>query len=380
MKAGVFHWAFDFFGGGEKVAMDIARALGLKEVFTFFSSAEKDGIKAVDISYLLPRWARIVGKITKRKRAVEYWIWEMINPKDLGDFDVVITSGVTPRAMIVQEDVMHVNYCHSVPRWLFDLWHYRWNNVKKSAWVFTFASLLRAMDVIVDSRVDYYFVNSELIQRRLWHYLKRDSVILYPSIDVSKYKNADSENYILHMGRFDVEKQIMPVVKACEMLNAKLVLTGGKGTDKSTYEYVLKRRSNLIDYRGFVSEKEKIDLLAHCKAVIYNPLNEDFGIIPLEALASGKPVIVNNTGFPPVLLSKTGVIEEKDGIKICRGGIITFSSAEGIAKAISALNSIEWDAKEMRMFAERFDFSEFKKKLKEQLEIWWRDFNEADLR
>jgi len=377
MKVGVFHWAFDFFGGGEKVAMDIARALGLKEVFTLFSCAEKDGIKAVDISYLLPRWARLVGKITKNKRALEYWIWEMIDPKDLGDFDVVITSGVTPRAMIVQENVMHVNYCHSVPRWLFDLWHYRWKNVKRGIRVFAFASLFRVMEAAIDSRVDYYFVNSELIQRRLWHYLKRDSVILYPSIDVSKYRSAESEDYILHMGRFDVEKQIMPVVKACEMLNVKLVLTGGKGTDRSTYEYVLKNNRNLIDYRGFVSEKEKIDLLAHCKAVVYNPLNEDFGIIPLEALASGKPVIVNNTGFPPMLLSKTGVIEEKDKVRICKGGIITSSSAEGIAKAISMLNGIGWDAEEMRMFAEEFDFSEFKKKLKEQLGIWWRAFNEA---
>jgi glycosyltransferase involved in cell wall biosynthesis len=375
VKVGVFHWAFDFFGGGEKVAMDITKALGLKEVYTLFSSAKKDGIEAVDISYLLPRWARLAGKITKRKRALEYWIWEMIDPKDLGDFDVVMTSGVTTRAMLVQGNVMHVHYCHSVPRWLFDLWHYRWKNKKKSPVIFAFASLFRIMEASIDSRVDHYFANSELIQKRLWHYLKRESVVLYPSIEVSKYKNAESEDYILHMGRIEREKQIMPVIKACEMLGEKLVITEVKGSDKETYRYILKNNGKLIDYRGFVNEEEKIDLLAHCKAVVYNPLNEDFGIIPLEALASGKPVVVNNSGFPPILIAKTGFLRDSNGVKLFRGGAITDSSAEGIAKAIMTLDCIEWDPKAMREFAERFDFSEFEKKLKAQLDEWWREFN-----
>jgi glycosyltransferase involved in cell wall biosynthesis len=141
------------------------------------------------------------------------------------------------------------------------------------------------------------------------------------------------------------------------------------------YRYILKSSRKLIDYRGFVNEEEKIDLLAHCKAVVYNPLNEDFGIIPLEALASGKPVIVNNSGFPPVLISKTGFLGENNGVRLFRGGAITDSSAEGIAKAITALSNAEWDAKAMREFAEKFDFSEFEKKLKAQLAEWWREFN-----
>jgi len=375
-KIAVFHWAFDFFGGGEKVAVDIAKCLGLKKVYTLFSETEKDGIKVEDISYLLPRWARILGKITKRKRALEYWLWEMIDVTELGDFDIIITSGVTPRAIITQEHIMHVNYNHSVPRWLWDLWHFRWKLAGRSTKIFTFAELFRWMDVIADSRVDYYFVNSELIKRRLWKYLKRDSVVLYPAIETKKYRFEEFGDFVLHMGRFDLEKQIMPVIKACEKAGVKLVLTGNAGNDKKTFEYVQKHNGNgIIDYRGFVSEEEKLELLAKCKAVIYNPLNEDYGIIPSEALASGKPVIVNHTGYPPLLIRRTGFVANNDGLKVYKGGIITKGDSDSIAKALKLLDKYSWNSEYMMNFAKRFDMESFKTNLIVQLRIWKREFD-----
>lgn len=380
MKVGVFHWAFDFFGGGEKVAMDLAEALGQKRVYTLFSEREDPegrGIRAVDVSEYLPRWARILRKLTKSKRALEYWLWEMLDVTEIGDFDIILTSGVTPRAIITQEHIMHVNFCHSVPRWLWDLWHYRWKMVKRSMKIFTFAELFRWMDVVADSRVDYYFVNSELIKRRLWKYLKRDSVILYPSIETKKYKFKEYGDFVLHMGRFDIEKQIMPVIKACEKARVRLVLTGSAGNDTKTYEYVQKHNGNgIIDFRGFVSEEEKLELLATCKAVIYNPINEDFGIIPTEALASSKPVIVNNTGYPPLLIKKTGYMGNDGVLKVFRGGIITRGDQNTIANAIRLLDRYEWSPQEIRGFAEPFDMSIFKTKLKEQLKIWKQKFDE----
>jgi len=374
MKVGVFHWAFDFYGGGEYVAVSLAKALGLQKVYSLFSSGNRDGIEIVDVSEYLPLWARLFGKITKRKRALEYWLWEMLPVTELGEFDVVLTSGVTPRSVLTPEDVLHINYCHSPPRWLWDLWEFRWKRAKNSLKIFFFAELFRRTDIIVDSRVDYYFVNSELIKRRLWKYLKRDSEVLYPPIHTKKYHNKESEEFVLHMGRFDVEKQILPVIKACEKAGVNLVMTGYKGTDKTAYDYALK--SDVVDFRGYVSEEEKIDLLSRCKAVIYNPINEDFGIIPTEAFASGKPVIVNHTGYPPLLVSRTGYIENDGILKIYRGGIITRGDENTIAKAIHLLDRFEFDADYLRSFAKQFDFSVFKVKLEMQLELWWRKFNE----
>ena len=376
VKIAVFHWTFDFFGGGEKVAIDIAKCLGLKKVYTLFSETERDGVKAEDISYLLPRWARLLGKITKRKRALEYWLWEMIDVTELGDFDIIITSGVTPRAIITPEHIMHVNYNHSVPRWLWDLWHFRWKLSKKSIRIFSLTEVFRWMDIIADSRVDYYFVNSELIKRRLWKYIKRDSVVLYPPIETKKYRFEEFGDFVLHMGRFDVEKQIIPVVKACERAGVKLILTGNAGNDKVTFRYVQKHNGNgIIDYRGFVSEEEKLELLARCKAVIYNPLNEDYGIIPSEALASGKPVIVNHTGYPPLLIKRTGFRESDGVLKIYNGGIVTKGDESTIATAIKLLDRYEWDSEFMMNFAKRFDIEVFKTNLIFQLMLWKKQFD-----
>lgn len=380
MKVGVFHWAFEFFGGGEKVAMDIAEAFGLKEVYTLFSTAndpEGRGIKAVDVSYLLPRWGKLLGKFTKRYRGFEHFVWEMIDVRDLGDFDVIITSGVTPRAIIAPEHVMHMNYCHSVPRWLWDLWHYRWKNTKKSFIVYWVAELLRNLDILADSRVDYYIVNSELIKKRLWHYLKRDSEIIYPSIRCDKYYFRENGNFILHLGRIDKEKQIFPVIKACEKANVRLIIAGNKGNDSETWNYIQKNNGNgIIDYRGFVSDEEKRELLAECKAVVYNPISEDFGIIPCEAFASGKPVIVNRTGFPPILVRKGEFIEKNGILEVYNTGIITNSDEDALAIAIKALEKYEWDEKRLQDFAKSFDITQFKEKIRSFVDAKMREFND----
>jgi len=375
MKVGIFHWSFDFFGGGEKVAFDMAEALGLREVYTLFREREYNSIKAVDVSHLLPRWAKLLGKISIRKRSLDKLLWEVIDVTEIADFDLILTSGPTPRAIITPEHIPHVNVCYSVPRWLWDLWHYRhrWKNYR----TFIFAEVFRLMDVVVDSRVDYYITISELIKRRLWKYMKRDSEILYPSIKTEKYRFREYGDFFLHMGRFDKIKQIPPVLKACEKAGVKLVLTGYPGTDKEVFDYIRKHNGNgVIEFVGYVDEKTKLELLSSCKAVIYNPINEDFWIIPVEALASGKPVIVNNTGYPPMLIRKTGLIEKCGVLEVYRGGIVTRGDVNTILHAIELVDSYEWDPYTMKEYTHQFDFAVFRNRLNYLLTMWKKEFEE----
>ena len=356
MKIGVFHWSFDELGGGEVLAHYLGKALNTK-VYSVIKHPKANELSFEDISDRIPFTVRFLRKV----RSFDYLTWSNIDITELGDFDAVVTSGLTARALITPHDVMHVHYNHSPARWLYDLWHFRRKSkglIKRNFILPLASEFFRVWDATVDNRVDYYFSNSPITQLRLWKYLKRKSEVLYPPIEVKKYRNKPSEDFFLFIGRLWQEKNPESAIKACIATKKHLILIG----DKSDKKLIKKYNNNpMIEFKGRVSEQEKIDLLASCKAVIYPAIAEDFGIVPIEALASGKPVICSNTGFPPIVVGN-------------ERGIITDGTAYGIQEAIIEMENKEYEPDELMSFAEQFDFENFKRKLIFFLNIFMVDF------
>jgi len=357
MKIAVFHWSFDELGGGEVLAHYLGKALNTR-VYSVIKHPKANELGFEDISDKIPFAVRLLRKV----RSFDYLTWSNIDITELGDFDAVITSGLTARALITPPDVMHVHYNHSPARWLYDLWHFRRKSkglIKRNFILSLASEFFRVWDATVDNRVDYYFSNSPITQLRLWKYLKRKSEVLYPPIEVKKYRNKPSEDFFLFIGRLWQEKNPESAIKACIGTKKHLILIG----DKSDKKLIRKYGNNpLIDFKGRVSEQEKIELLARCKAVIYPAIAEDFGIVPIEALASGKPVICSDTGFPPVIVGN-------------ERGIITDGTAYGIQKAILEMEHKIYEPNELRSFAEQFDFSIFKSQLNYYLLLFYENFN-----
>jgi len=374
MRVGIFHHHFNIRGGAERVVYEIAKALDVDIIYTLFSSGGFDGIKLIDVSEYLPRWAKLYKYFHRKIISIRYILWEMIDLHEIGDFDIILSSGETTRAIITPEDVLHVHYLHTIPRWLYDLWHYKWKRYNYRISLFLLAEFFRLVDRIIDSRVDHYIVNSELVRRRLWKYLKRDSVVIHPPIRVNKYRFKEYGDFFLHIGRISREKKVFEVVKACDLANAKLLLIGEVGDDELTLKYIKRKGRNKIEYLGYVDEDVKLELLSNYKAVIYNPINEDFGLVLIEALASGKPVIINNTGYPSYLVKSTGIIERRGNLYICNSGIITEGNIASIIKATKLIDQYNWNLKLIRKFAEPFDFKIFKNKLVSQLKTWLDEF------
>lgn len=310
----VAHWNVRSWGGAEYLVTKLASALNLETVFTIggvkpdiqnpFGNVK---FKNVIDNLSFPRMRKIQQKFG---RAFEYSLWEDIDWRELNNPDIIISSGATTRSIITPDDTLHVNYCHSPPRWLYDLYHER----KQSLPGLVFRPIIRyyrMRDQTVDPRVDHYFVNSPVIRRRLWKYAKRDSTVLYPPIALEQYSNKDETGYYLHLGRLDKEKGIPAIVNAFLQTDYKLVLAGSKGDITRSIMQQIENSDN-IDWYGFVDSETKYSLLAECRAVIYNGLNEDFGIAPIEANASGKAVIAPDTGFPRIFIEhgKNGLLHD----------------------------------------------------------------------
>jgi glycosyltransferase involved in cell wall biosynthesis len=348
LDVAVAHWGVNAWGGAEYLVTELADALDCEVVHTLGDPAPDDPNPYGDVDFvdvtesLSPRPLR---KLQARAgRVFEYALWEDVDWREFGDPDVLVTSGATTRAVITPDDTLHLNYCHSPPRWFYDLYHDRKDSLT-GLLARPLVRYLRLRDQTVDPRVDGYFANSPIIARRLQKFYKRDSEVLYPPVDLDTYHDDGDEGFYLHLGRLDEEKGVPAVVDAFADGDHDLVLAGGRG-DVSEAVMDRIRRADTIDYRGFVPEAEKRDLLATCRAVVFNGRNEDFGIVPIEANASGKAVFARNDGFPGLF------VEEGEN------GLLHDGTAAGIRDAVTRFER-EGIAGDPRSAVERFSTDAF---------------------
>jgi glycosyltransferase involved in cell wall biosynthesis len=354
LDVAVAHWHVNAWGGAEYLVTKLAEAVEVDRVYTLGDPDPDEAnpygdVTFVDVTPHLDYSA--VRRLQRRAgRVFEYAQWEDVDWRTFGDPDVIITSGATARSVITPDDTLHLNYCHSPPRWYYDLYHDR----KESVFGVVSRPLiryLRTRDMAIDPRVDRYVVNSPIIKRRLWKYYKRESEILYPPVEVERYYNDGDHGFYLHLGRLDEEKGIIPIFRAFQELGLRLVMAGGAG---DVGESVLKRieRAHNTEWRGFVDEDEKFELLARCSAVVFNGRNEDFGIVPIEANASGKPVISRDDGFPRMF------VEEG------RNGVLHDGTERGIRQAIDRVRKNEMSVTG-EVDVSQFSFEIFSKKIRE---------------
>ena len=288
---------------------------------------------------------------------------EMLN---LDEFDVVLSScHSVSKGIITKPSTLHISYCHTPMRYAWESWDFE-TRLKKFP---TFLhSLIRKQikkiqkwDFCAAQRVDKYIANSTHIGKQIKKHYKRDSSVIYPPVHTEKFKPTTEPlgDYYLAVGRLIPYKKFDLIVETFNELGLPLVVVG-TGPD---YEKIKAMAKGNVEIVGHVDEQTLIDLYAHCKAFLF-PQLEDAGIVPLEAMASGRPVIALNKGG-----SLDTMIDEKTGV------FFEEQTVESLSKAVKKFEKLKFDSKFLRKHAEEFDVEVFKQEIGDYVERAWGEFN-----
>jgi glycosyltransferase involved in cell wall biosynthesis len=213
---------------------------------------------------------------------------------DMGKYDLVISSEAGPaKWVIANPDARHICYCHSPLRYIWDQRSIYFRQIPSLARPLAevAAGHLRRSDILSSTRVDDFVANSSFVARRIWKYYRREAEIIHPPINVHDYDVAEPDDFYLVAGENRNYKRFDVAIEACSRLGRNLYVVGA-GTDTPE----LKAKAGpTVTFLGKLETPKFRKMLSQCRALLF-PGVEDFGIIPLEAMASGRPVIAYGKG------------------------------------------------------------------------------------
>ena len=276
---------------------------------------------------------------------------------DLSKYDIVITSTTyAAKGVITKPDTVHICYCHTPTRYLWDPQiDDRATTGKFSAIRKKVSHKLRIWDFAAAQRPDHYIANSKTVKERIKKYYKRDSEVIYPAVDIQKFfisQENKPRDYYLFVSRLVKYKKADVVIKAFNSLKKELVVIGD-GPEKDILHKIAQKN---IMFLGKVDDSDLLKYYQEAKAFVF-AAEEDFGIVPIEAMACGKPVIAYAKGG-----AAETVINGKTGLYFYH------QTEEDIVEAVKNFETMKLNPIEIRQQAEKFSKEVFIDKFKKFVE------------
>lgn len=278
---------------------------------------------------------------------------------DLRDYDIIVSDGTAwPKGVLTNPEQLHISYVHTPPRFLYK---YSVESKKRNKWYYKPAvtlidHFLRIWDFSSAQRPDFLVTNSEETQGRIKKFYKRDATVIYPPVDVNSIQTKKvgqiEKPYYLGLGRLAAYKNFDALIEAFNLLNIPLKVIGTGPEEKN----LRKAAHENIEMLGHMSDEQKNIIIDGCKGIISPVEDEDFGIVPIEALAHGKPVLAHRSGGPLETIR-----ENIDGI------FFEKLDAESLVIAIKKFDKLV-DAgilggDKSKEYAQKFDKTRFQKEL-----------------
>ena len=345
MRVAIAHDWMSNVGGGGRVLAEIHRLYPDAPVYTAIS--DPDTLPAEMREWdIRPSFLQRIPFARRHYQAFLPLMPLAFEQFDLREYDLVISSSsACAKGVITRPDTVHVSYCHTPCRYIWDLYHDYTAGLRSRALIAPIAHWLRIWDRASADRVDHFVANSLEVAGRIRKHYRRDSELIYPPVDVERVRpnGKPAEDFYLVVSRLVPYKRVDLAVEAATRTGRRLVVAGS-GPERGRLEAMA---GPSVEFVGHVSDGEVADLMARCRAFLF-PGFEDFGIAPVEAQAAGRPVVAYARGgaLETVVGGATGVFFEEQTV-------------EALIAALEELEAERFDPLACRRNAERFSAEEF---------------------
>lgn len=330
LRVAIIHYWLLHMRGGEKVLESLCKLFPQADIFTHVYDA--NGVSATIRGHTVRTTG--ISKLPAAHKLYRSYLPLMpfaLESIDLSGYDLVISSEAGPaKGVIAPPDAPHICYCHSPMRYIWDQYHVYKSGAGRLAKMTMpiLAPGLRQWDVTSAARVDQFVANSMHVQKRINKYWRRDAKVVYPPVAVEDFSPAplsEREDFYLWAGELVGYKRPDIMIDAFNRMGKRLVVIGGP--DKARKALAARAKDN-ITFLGKVPFAELKSHMARCKALIF-PGEEDFGIVPVEVMASGRPVIAYGRGgaTETVRDGETGLLFEDQSMDGLIGAIERFEGS-----------------------------------------------------
>ena len=348
-RIAIVHDYFTQQGGAERVAEQLHSMLPSADVFATVALEDQlpAGLKKTEVQ---TSWMQSLPGMKKLHRYYFALYPFGVGSLDLSDYDVVITSSSGyAKGVKTRRETLHICYCHTPMRWA---WRYQDYASREKFGALARLALpvllhgLRQWDMNASRQPDQFVANSQVVAERIQDIYGRHAVVIPPPVDVSRFSIGDKqEDYYLVLSRLVPYKRIDLAVEACNLLKRRLVIVGD-GPDRKRLQAMA---GPTVQFMGRLPDAEISQYAGGCRALIF-PGEEDFGMVPLEIAASGRPTVAFRAG------GATETVIER-----VTGTFFNDPDAHSLAAAIEELERHTWDPAKLRSHAITFDVQAFRR-------------------
>jgi glycosyltransferase involved in cell wall biosynthesis len=357
MRVAIIHYWLVGMRGGEKVIEALCEMYPQADIFTHVYVPEmvSDRIRQHRI---IPTFINSLPRASRMYRTYLPLMPLALEQLDLRGYDLVISSESGPsKGIIAPPDALHVCYCHTPMRYIWNMYRdYRSNAGPVTRLMMPpLSHYLRMWDVTSALRVDSFVANSATVARRIHRYYGADSVVVHPPVDTNAFSIAATSelgDYYLMAGELVSYKRPDLAVRAFNDMQLKLVVIGG-GEMLDEIRRIAGPTVTVMGSQPFDVLKQHY---AQCRALIF-PGEEDFGMVPVEAMASGRPVVAFGRGGATETVA--------DGLS---GVFFTEQTAEAVSAAVRRLADLTIDSEKIAAHADQFGREQFFRKMRSHID------------